>query len=64
MANIVKVIKRSRVTQIWGDFINELEELYETGTPKEEIIEIQNKKNIKLTPLLRKVTHGYKSCKN
>jgi len=40
---------QQRVSQIWGDFTNELEELYNTGTPKEEIVEIQNEKNINLT---------------
>ncbi len=49
VANILKVIKRSRVTQIWGDFTNEIEGMYNSGTPKEEIIEIQNEKNINLT---------------
>ncbi len=49
VANILKVIKRARVTQIWGDFVNGITELYNTGTPKEEIIQIQNGKNINLT---------------
>ena len=43
-------LSRSRITQIWGDWLDGLKELYETGTPKEEIIKIQNEKNIKLTP--------------
>jgi len=43
-------VTQQRISQIWGDFTNELEELYNTGTPKEEIIKIQNEKNIKLTP--------------
>ncbi len=42
-------ITKGRVSQIWGDFIDELGELYSSGTPKEEIIEIQTEKNINLT---------------
>jgi len=42
-------ITKGRVSQIWGDFVNEVEGMYSSGTPKEEIIEIQNEKNINLT---------------
>ena len=42
-------LDRSRITQIWGDFKNEITELYNIGTPKEEIVEIQNEKRINLT---------------
>jgi len=34
-------ISKGRVSQIWGNFTNELIELYETGTPKKELVEIQ-----------------------
>ena len=40
---------QQRVSQIWGDFINEVIQSYETGLIKEEIIKIQNEKNINLT---------------
>ena len=42
-------ITQGRVSQIWGNFVNEMTELYNTGTPKEEIIQIKNEKNINLT---------------
>jgi len=57
VANILKVIKRPRVSQIWGNFVNELIELYETGTPKKELVEIQKEKNyISLQMIMNFVT--------
>ena len=38
------------ISQRITNWLDELKELYNTGTPKEEIIKIQNEKNIKLTP--------------
>ena len=42
-------ISQGRVSQIWGDFQNELLELYETGSPKEFLIEMEVEKGINLT---------------
>ncbi len=42
-------ISEGRVSQIIKGWIDELEELYNTGTPKQEILEMQNEKNINLT---------------
>ncbi|KKL59270.1 hypothetical protein LCGC14_2217000, partial [marine sediment metagenome] len=49
VANIVKVIKRPRVTQIWNNWINEINEQYETGSTKEDIVEEQIERKINLT---------------
>ena len=60
-------ITQGRVSQIWGDFKSEIETLYQSGNTKEEIIEIQNEKNINLTAEkinelieedLNKIIHG------
>ncbi len=42
-------ISRSRITQIWGNFINEISSDFNAGTPKEEIIKNQSKNGINLT---------------
>ena len=63
-ANIYK-LSRSRVTQIWNNWLDEITELYNTGTPKEEIIQIQNGKNINLTKekLNELIEEDYKNTK-
>ena len=45
VANIYD-LSRSRITQIWGDWLSNINELYNSGTPKEEIIEWIDKKII------------------
>ncbi len=42
-------IAQQTVSQRWNNWLDEITELYNTGTPKEEIIQIQNEKNINLT---------------
>jgi len=41
-------LSRSRITQIWNDWLNELNNNYNQGTSKQEIIEKENEKGIKL----------------
>ncbi len=48
VANIYGV-SRSRVTQIWNDWKNEVIEQYESGTSKEEIVEQQRENKVNLT---------------
>ena len=40
VANIYQ-LSRSRITQIWNNWLNEIKEIYETGTSKMEIIQKQ-----------------------
>ncbi len=49
VANIVQVIKRPRVTQIWNNWLDEIKADYNNGSTKQEIIEQENEKGIKLT---------------
>jgi site-specific DNA-methyltransferase (adenine-specific) len=42
-------LTQGRVSQIWGDFKNEVENMFNSGFGREEIVKIQNDKNIKLT---------------
>jgi len=60
-------ISEGRVSQIIKEWLDEINELYETGTTKEEIINMQNEKNINLTSEklnelieedLNKIIHG------
>jgi len=48
VANIFK-LSQGRISQIWNNWLDEINELYNSGTSKEEIIFIQNEKNINLT---------------
>jgi len=43
-------LSRSRVSQIWGDFKNELIEKYNTGSTKEELIKGKIDNGVNLTP--------------
>jgi len=49
VANNIGIIGRSRVTQIWNNWKDEIIELYENGTPKQTLIEEQDEKGINLT---------------
>ena len=42
-------ITQGRVSQIWNDWLNEVNELYETGTPKQDIVERENERGLKLS---------------
>ncbi len=42
-------ITQGRVSQIWGDFVNEITSDFNAGTPKQEIIKNQSKNGINLT---------------
>jgi len=48
VANIYQ-LSRSRITQIWNDWLNQIREQYETGTSKEEIVKEQQENKINLT---------------
>ncbi len=42
-------LSRSRITQIWNDWLNELTNNYNNGSTKQEIVEQESEKGIKLT---------------